>query len=85
MLPSAAFTKRTTRNVFIGFQGVSRSCPLKIFQEQAAPPVRFLSGGRILKKAGLADGAAPPAVLEKEWFARKNPNGEYLRMIAKKP
>jgi hypothetical protein len=41
--------------------------------------------GRILKKAGLAGGAAPPVVLEKEWFARKNPNGEYLRMIAKKP
>jgi trans-aconitate methyltransferase len=41
--------------------------------------------GRILKKAGLADDAVAPAVLEKEWFARRNPNGECLRMIAKKP
>jgi len=41
--------------------------------------------GRILKKAGLAGGAVPPVVLEKEWFARKNPNGEHLRIVSQKP
>jgi 2-polyprenyl-3-methyl-5-hydroxy-6-metoxy-1,4-benzoquinol methylase len=41
--------------------------------------------GRILKKVGLAGAASPPVVLEKEWFTKKNPSGEYLRMVSQKP
>ena len=40
---------------------------------------------RILQKAGLAGAASPPVVLEKEWFTKKNPSGEYLRMVSQKP
>lgn len=40
--------------------------------------------GRMLKKAGLPGDAASPAPLEREWFARKNPSGEYLRMVSQK-
>jgi SAM-dependent methyltransferase len=41
--------------------------------------------GRILKKTGLAGGAAAPAPLKKEWFTKKSPSGEYLRMVSQKP
>ena len=59
--------------------------PLKFFKSKLLHQSGFYLAGRILQKAGLAGGAVPPVVLEKEWFAGKNPNGEYLRMIAKKP